>query len=172
MGIYDKLSKYEAEEGLVIAYASMYGNTEQLAEAIAQAASENGIRNIVMHNVSKSQESDIIRDVFKYKGLIIGSATYNNKLYPGVESLLSALENRNMKNRFFAFFSGYTWADAGKKAFQKFSENVDFEIVGESVEMKQSLNEDFVKKARRLGVSMAQKLKSGDAVVPEVRSCK
>ncbi len=171
VSVYDKLSKYEAEEGVVIVYGSMYGNTEQLAETIAQAVSENGIRNIAMHNVSKSHESDIIRDIFKYRGLIVGSPTYNNKLYPGIEALLSALENRNMKNRFFGFFSGYTWADGAKKAFLKFAENVDFEIVGESVEMKQSLDKDFAEKARRLGACMAQKLKSGDAVAPQVRPC-
>ena len=60
---------------MVIAYGSMYGNTEQLAEIIAASAAENGIKSIVMHNVAKSHQSDILRDVFKYKGLIIGSPT-------------------------------------------------------------------------------------------------
>jgi len=50
-----------------------------------------------MHNVSKSHESDILRDIFAYKGLLIGSPTYNNKLYPAVESLLSGLQNRYLK---------------------------------------------------------------------------
>src|SRR5690606_11480996 len=71
VGLYDRLSRYEADPGLVIAYGSMYGHTEQLAEIIAAAAAEQGLRNIVIHNVSKSHESDILRDVFAYKGLII-----------------------------------------------------------------------------------------------------
>ncbi len=50
--IYDRLSRYEAEEGVVIAYGSMYGNTEEVAEVIAEELSKQGIRNIVMHNVS------------------------------------------------------------------------------------------------------------------------
>ena len=97
VALYDRLSRYEAERGLVIAYGSMYGNTEQLAEVIAAAAAGNGVRNIVMHNLSKSHESEVLRDIFTYRGLIIGSPTYNNKLYPPVEGLLSAIQNRNVR---------------------------------------------------------------------------
>ena len=63
--IYDKLSKYESDEGVVIAYGSMYGNTEQMAEAIASELSAQGIKNIVMHNVSKTNPSYILADIFK-----------------------------------------------------------------------------------------------------------
>ena len=86
IGIYDKLSRYAADEGVVIAYGSMYGNTEQMAEAIAAELSAQGIKNIVMHNVSKSNPSYIIADIFKYRGLIIGSPTYSNQIYPEIES--------------------------------------------------------------------------------------
>lgn len=67
--IYDRMSRYEGEEGVVIIYGSMYGNTEQMAEAIAASLADNGIKNIVMHNVSKSPSSYILKDVFKYKGV-------------------------------------------------------------------------------------------------------
>lgn len=73
LALTDKWSRYEAEEGVVIAYGTMYGNTEQMAEAIAEELSAQGIKNIAMHNVTKSDASYIIADVFKYKGLIIGS---------------------------------------------------------------------------------------------------
>ena len=89
VGIYDRLSRYEGEEGVVIVYGSMYGNTEQMAEAIASSLADNGVRNIVMHNVSKSPASYILKDIFKYKGLIIGSQTYSNQLFPEVDSLLT-----------------------------------------------------------------------------------
>ena len=77
LSLYDKLSQYEADDGLVIVYGGMYGNTEQMADMIASSAAESGVRDIIIHNTSKSNLSDIIRDIFKYKGLIIGSATYN-----------------------------------------------------------------------------------------------
>ena len=73
--IYDRLSKYEAEEGVVIAYGSMYGNTEEMAEAIAEELSAQGGKNIVMHNVSKSHPSYILTDNSKDNGRNIGSPT-------------------------------------------------------------------------------------------------
>jgi len=165
-GLYNKLSRYEADNGLVIAYGSMYGNTEQLAEIIAGEAAGNGIKNIVMHNLSKSHESDILRDVFKYKGLIIGSPTYNNKLYPGVESLVAALQNRNLKNRFFGCFGSFTWADASARELIAFAEESEFEFITEPVIMKQGMLKEVIEKARGLGRCMARKLISGEEVVP------
>lgn len=158
--LYDKLSKYESDKGLVIAYGSMYGNVEQLAEAIAAEAAANGIRNIVLHNVSKSHTSDIIRDIFKYQGLIIGSPTYNNKLYPNIETLLSAIQNRSIKNRYFGYFGGYSWAGAAVKQLKEFSESSGFEVVEPSVEIKQSLNDASFEQAVLLGKNMADKLNS------------
>lgn len=164
IALYDRLSRYEACEGLVIAYGSMYGHTEELAEIIAVEAAENGVKNIVMHNVSKSHESDILRDVFKYKGLIIGSPTYNNKLYPAVDSLVSALQNRSVKNRFFGYFGSFTWADATARQFETFAGAMEFELVAEPVIMKQAMLADVVEKARNLGRIMAQKIISGAEV--------
>jgi anaerobic nitric oxide reductase flavorubredoxin len=169
VGLYDRLSRYEADPGLVIAYGSMYGHTEQLAEIIAAAAAEQGLRNIVIHNVSKSHESDILRDVFAYKGLIIGSPTYNNKLYPAVESLISGLQNRYLKNRFFGCFGSFSWSDATAKQLTAFAESSEFEMVGEPVVMKQAMLEDVVEKARSLGKTMAGKLLSGDTIGPNDR---
>ncbi len=165
VSLYDKLSRYEAlEDGLVIAYGSMYGNTEQVAEVIAAAAAQRGLKNIVIHNVSKSHQSDIIRDVFKYKGIIIGSPTYNNKLYPAVESLVSALLNRGVKDRFFGSFGGFTWAGAAVKNLKEFSDKMEFEIVSPTVEIKQSLNENSAQQAYLLGEAMAARILSGKPV--------
>lgn len=166
IGLYDRLSRYDGDPGLVIAYGSMYGHTEELAELIAAEAAANGMKNIVMHNVSKSHESDILRDAFKYKGLIIGSPTYNNKLYPAVDSLVSALQNRGLKNRFFGYFGGFTWADATARQFEAFAGAMEFEVVGEPVIMKQAMIGDVVEKAFNLGRTMAIKLLSGEEVVP------
>ncbi|MGI6572165.1 MAG: FprA family A-type flavoprotein [Fermentimonas sp.] len=163
--MYDRLSRYDAEEGLVIAYGSMYGNTERLAEVIAEAAAANGVKEIVMHNVSKSHQSDILRDVFKYKGLIIGSPTYNGNLYPLVESLVSALEDRLLKNRFFGCFGSFCWSDATARHFDAFVQGMPFEVVADSVVMKQGMLAQVEAQARDMGRIMAQKLTSGAEVV-------
>lgn len=160
VGIYDKLSRYEAEEGVVIAYGSMYGNTEQMAEAIAEELSARGIKNIVMHNLSKSNASYVIKDVFKYKGLIVGGPTYSNQLFPEVESILSKLAVRDIKGRYLGYFGSFTWASAAVKRIAEFNEKLKYEIVGNPVEMKQGMKEETYKMCQALGQAMADRLKA------------
>ena len=159
VSLYDKLSRYDADNGLVIAYGSMYGHTEELAETIARAAAENGLKDVVLHNVAKSHVSDIIRDVFKYKGLIIGSPTYNNKLYPEVESLVSSLQNRNLKGRLFGCFGGFTWSDASAKNLLAFANEMEFDLIADPVVIRQGMLSSVKEAAQNLGMTMASKLK-------------
>ncbi|NDW08971.1 FprA family A-type flavoprotein [Dysgonomonas sp. 520] len=159
VSLYDKLSRYQGDEGVVIAYGSMYGNTEQMAETIAHELAVQGIKDVIIHNVSKSSHSYILRDIFKYKGLIVGSPTYNNKLFPNVEYLLSKVESRDMKNRCFGYFGSFTWAGAAVKRLAQFAEDSKFEVVGTPVEMKQSMHEDTYNACIELAKAMADRLK-------------
>ncbi len=95
VGMYDQMSKYETEPGLVICYGTMYGNTERMAEVIARAASQEGLKNIVIYNVSKTHHSYIIRDIFRYNGLIVGAPTYNTGLYHEMDVLLSEIAGKD-----------------------------------------------------------------------------
>ena len=170
--IYDKLSRYEAiENGLVVAYGSMYGHTEQLAEIIGAGAADAGLKNIVLHNVSKTSDSEILRDIFKYNGLIIGSPTYNNKLYPGVENLISAIQNRNLKNRFFSYFGGFTWAGAAAKHLKEFSDKMEFELICSPVEMKQSPDGVTCDLAYSLGTKIAERILSNEPIKTQKIDC-
>lgn len=158
--MYDRLSRYEAEEGVVIAYGTMYGNTEEVAEAIAEELSNQGIRNIVMHNVSHSAHSNIIADVFKYRGLIVGCPTYNGQLYPELEALLSKLAAREIKGRYLGYFGSFTWAGAAVKRITEFNDRLKYELVGTPVEMKHSMKEANYVQSKELAVAMAERLKA------------
>ena len=160
VAMYDKLSRYEAEEGVVIAYGTMYGNTEQMAEAIAEELSAQGIKNIVMHNVSKTPHSFILADIFRYKALIVGCTTYNMHLYPEMEALLSKVAARDMKNRLIGYFGSFTWASAAVKKLGEYATQLKFEVVGNPVEMKQSMSASSEQQARELAVAMADRLKA------------
>ena len=159
ISIYNKLSLYEGEEGVVIAYGSMYGNTEKMAEVIARELAAQGIKNIVMHNVSKSDMSYILRDIFKYKGLIIGSPTYTNELFPNIESLVSKLESRDMKNRVFGYFGSFSWAGAAVKRLSSFAERMKWDVTGNPVEMKQGITSEKIAQCQELAKAIATKLK-------------
>ncbi len=158
--IYDKLSRYEnLDEGVVLVYGSMYGNTELMAETVAQGLAEGGVKNIVIHNVSKSHPSVILRDIFKYKGLIIGSPTYCNELYPEIDSLIRKIELRDVKNRIFGYFGSFTWAGAAVKRLNAFAENMKWDTVDIVVEEKQGLKPDNYALCLELGRKTAQKMK-------------
>ncbi|MFC0878124.1 FprA family A-type flavoprotein [Saccharicrinis sp. FJH2] len=161
VGKYDTWSKYEPEEsGVVIAYGSMYGNTEEMAETIANAISENGVKNIVMHDVSKSHASYIISDIWKYNGLIIGSPTYSNQLFPLVQALLDKIKIRGVKQRVFSYFGSYAWSGATHKYFQQFAEEMKWDVVGIPVEEKLRMNDEKLQECLSLGAAMAEKIKS------------
>ena len=85
---YIRLANQINEEGVVIAYGSMYGNTEKMADTLARYLAEEGIRNIKVFDVSKTHVSYILSEIWKYKGFILGSCTYNNSLYPNVTQIL------------------------------------------------------------------------------------
>ena len=159
LAIYNSLSLYNGESGLVICYGSMYGNTERAAEVIARAASEAGIKNIVMHDVSRSNHSYILSDIFKYNALVLGAPTYNNGLYPQMESLLSEISGRNMKNRKLGIFGSCTWAGQAVKKIKEWNETkANFELVGEPAEIKQSLSEETRQACEALGKAMAESI--------------
>ena len=159
IGIYDRLSRYEAEEGIVICYGTMYGNTERMAEIIAKAASSAGIKNIVMYNVSKTHHSYMLRDLFRYKALIVGAPTYNTGLYHEMDVLLSEISGKDMKNRLIAWFGSYSWASKAAEKIQQWNENhLHFEAVGTPVEMKQAVNPTVREQCEALGRAVAERL--------------
>ena len=161
IAIYDRLSKYETEPGLVICYGTMYGNTERAAEVIASAASEAGVKNIVVYNVSKTHHSYIIRDVFRYKGLIVGAPTYNTALYHEMDVLLSELAGKDIKNHLLGWFGSYGWASKAVSEIARWNEEkLHYEQVGEPVEIKQSLTPETKAQCEALGRAMAERLKN------------
>lgn len=162
--LYDKMSKYETQEGIVICYGTMYGNTERMAETIAKAATAAGIKHISMYNVSKTNHSYILRDIFRYRGLIVGAPTYNTTLFHDMEKLLSEVSNRDIKNHYIGWFGSFSWASKAVSIITDWVEtNSKFEPIGTPVEMKQAPNADIIKQCQELGKAMAERLKADRA---------
>lgn len=97
VSLYDKWSKHEAEEGVVIAFASMYGNTEKMADYLARLIAERGVKNIKVYDVSKTHVSYLINEIWKYKSVILGSCAYNSVMHPMMTQLCHELEVVNPK---------------------------------------------------------------------------
>ena len=158
LDIYDRLSKYEGEDGVVILYGSMYGNTEQMADIIAQSLAAAGVKNIVCHNVSKSEQSQILCDIFRYKGLIIGSPTYSNGIFSPIENIMNLIRVRELKNRTYAVFGSYTWAPMAVKKLLPFAEEMKWELVGTPFELKMADLPSVIDAAWQLGQDFAEAL--------------
>lgn len=121
VALYDKLSRYEAERGVCIAYGSMYGNTEAAAHALAAELQKRGIP-YGLHNLSLGDDvaddlglSGAIRDLFKYDTVAVGSPTYNAGIYPPALGFMEAIAARGVKGKRFFSFGSYTWAAASTK---------------------------------------------------------
>lgn len=155
---YNKWSSYDLEQGVVIVYGSMYGNTQKMAEVIARRIAERGIKNIRVYDASKTHSSYIINDIFKYKGFIVGSAAYNNALFPNVEILLSTIEHMGPKNHYLGIFGNYSWNGGGVKNLQTFAENIKWEMVYQPIEEKGALKPNNREELLKLADAMADKL--------------
>ncbi len=144
MDKYNLWSSYLPEKkGVVLAYASMYGNTENVMSALATKLALRGVKDMRMYDVSKTHPSYIISDIFKYSNVVIGSPTYNMNLYFMMDSLLKELSVLNVKNRKYTLIGNHTWASAAlKNMTEMIGELKDSEIVGTPLDVKSTLKSD------------------------------
>lgn len=159
LGLYDRWSKMEAENGVVIIYASMYGNTEQIADHIARKIAEQGIKKIRIHDVSKTHISTLINEIWRYKGVILGSCAYNSEMFPLMENLTRELEHMGVKGRELGLFGSFSWNGGGVKNLKKFHESIGWNLVAEPVDIYGIPTEDKYAQCDELALAMAEKLK-------------
>lgn len=141
---YDHWSRYEPERpGVVLVYASMYGNTENAIDVIANKLAERGVDNIRVYDVSKTHPSYIIGDIFQFSHVVLGAPSYNGGVYFGMETLLHELAALNMQNRKISFVGNGSWAPIAGGQMKKMVEQMkNMEIIGEPVEIRSALKEE------------------------------
>lgn len=136
---YTRLCHWESEEGVVIAYGSMYGNTQEMVERIARQLALQGIKQIKIYNLSKADLSYVLSDICRYKGLVIASPTYSMGIFPPVAALVEALKTREIKERVVAYFGSYTWAPMATKKLAEILQGMKVTLIGDSFDLKQSM---------------------------------
>ena len=113
---YQKWSTYEPEDkAVMIAYASMYGNTENAANVLACLLAERGVKNIAMYDVSETDTSELVAESFRCSHLVLAAPTYNGGLYPRMESFLADIKALNLQKRTVALLENGTWAPVAAK---------------------------------------------------------
>ena len=146
VALYDKMSRYEVERGVCVVYGSMYGNTAQAAEALAEELDRLGVPYAV-HDLAGNNEGELgisgaLRDVFKYDTIVAGSPTYNNGIFPPVETFMKALQARLIKNRRFYAFGSYTWAGSSVNQLNAMAESMGFTLLGPGLSFAQAYSKD------------------------------
>ena len=143
---YDKWSRYEPEEkGVMIVYASMYGNTENAASVLASKLVEKGMNNVVMYDVSKTHISQLISETFKYSNVVLASVTYNLGIYPLMHNYLMDMKALNVQNRTFAIFENGSWACESGRLMREFLENMrNMTVLDEKVTLTSSMTAEQI----------------------------
>ncbi len=142
VALYDKMSRYEVERGVCIVYGSMYGNTAAAADALAMELEARGIpyaiHDLACNNAGELGVSGALRDVFKYDTIVVGSPTYNNGIFPPVETFMKALQARLIKGRRFFAFGSYTWSGASVSLLNAMAESMGYDILGAGLSFPQA----------------------------------
>ena len=156
--LYDKWSRYIAEDGVVIIVGSMYGNTELMADYIGRKLSEHGLLNIRIHDVSRTHVSHLINEIWKYKGLILGSCAYTGHMLPTMDSLTRTLLHMKIKQKYLGVFGSYSWNGGGVRSLMDFVEESGLEIVSEPAEIYGKPSEEKYAQCDVLAKKMAEKI--------------
>lgn len=157
VGIYADLAEWKAEKGVVVAYASMHGNTAKAAELVARRLAEKGVKNVVLQNLSNNDISYVLMNMARYNGIIIGGTTYNAEINPRVALLLRALKGSNTQNRIVGCFGCYSWAPGVTKKMMAALDGLKVTTL-EPVEFKQSVGADDLSRLNALADAMASKI--------------
>lgn len=141
---HDKWSKYEPEEQAVaIIYGSIYGNTEQAADALAAKLGAKGVKNIAVYDASKTDVSELIAEIFRVSHLVIACPTYNGGIYPPIENLLAHMKALAVQNRTVAVMDNGTWAaTAGKQIVKQLEEMKNMTVLDQKLSVKSTLKAD------------------------------
>ena len=138
---YSKWASYTPEEkGIVIAYGSIYGNTEKAAELLAAKLADRGEKNIVVYDVSAWHFSYILSECFRFDRLVFACSTYNTEIYPPMETLLLELKGHNMQNRAVAVIENGTWApQSGKKMRELLGQMKDMRVLDSEISIRSAM---------------------------------
>ncbi len=142
---HNKWSKYEPEEkGVLIAYASMYGNTEFAAQIIASKLTEKGCSNIKVYDVSDTPVSQLISESFRYSHIVLASVTYNTGIFPVMQNYLEDMKALGLMNRKFAIIENGSWGPRAGAHITNFITNElkDMTIIADKVTIKSSVSKE------------------------------
>ncbi len=159
---YNQWSQYKPEENSVlIIYSSVYGNTENVVNVLANYLGENGIRNIAIYDVSVTDISYLVSESFKYSNIVIASTTYNLGMFPKIESYLSDIKSLNLQKRTIAIIENSTWVPGivTKKIEEIIKQMKDMTILENKYSIKSSAKNNEYEDIKNIGKEIIEDIK-------------
>lgn len=144
LDLYNTWSSYGTEtEGVLISYASVYGNTKKAAEYLADKLRESGCPKVVVNDLARCDMAEAVEDAFRYGKQVFASITYNAEIFPCMREYINELTERGYKNKTIAFIENGTWAcTAAKVMMKKFESCKNLTVCENTVTIKSSLSEE------------------------------
>lgn len=159
IGKYDVWSSYTPEDdGVLVAYASIHGNTEDAAKKMAEILEEKGAKKVVLSNLVTDDMAEIIEDAFRYDKVILAAASYNAEVFPPMEQFLSHLRGKNYQNRKIGLIENGTWAPSAAKCMKEFIDGMkDITLCQKIVTIKSVMNKENIAEMEELADEILSK---------------
>ena len=153
---YDTWSSYRPEDkGILVAYASIHGNTRAAVEEFAAMLEAKGAEKVVVTDLARDDMAEAIEDAYRYDRLVVACPTYDGSVFPCMEDFLYHLKIKNFQNRKVGIIENGSWAPQSGKLMTAYFEGMkDITLVGEKVTIKSSLKEDSRKALEALADAM------------------
>ena len=157
IGLYDTWSAYRPEsEGVCICYTSVYGNTKQAVELLAEELRAQGVETVEVSDLARCDMAEAVEDAFRYDRLVLATTTYNGEIFPFMQQFIDHLTERNFQNRTVAFIENGSWAPMAMKTMKKALENSkDLTIAENNVTILSALNDENREQIKALAAELA-----------------
>ena len=157
IGLYDTWSSYKPEsEGVVIAYTSVYGNTEKAALKLAEMLTEKGVKAAVS-DLARCDMAEAVEDAFRYDRLVLATTTYNGEIFPFMREFINHLTERNYSNRTVAFIENGSWAPTAAKVMKGMLEKYkNITYTEANVKIMSALNDESTAQLTALAEELAK----------------
>lgn len=158
LNLYDIWSSYRPEEeGVLIAYTSVYGNTKKAVLLLEDELKKNGCPKVVVTDLARSDMAEAVEDAFRYSKLVLATTTYNGEIFPFMREFIHHLTERNYSNRTVAFIENGSWAPVAAKIMKSQLENSkNLSYAGTSVKIMSALNDESIAQVKALAVELCQ----------------
>ena len=158
LNLYNIWSSYTPEdEGIVIAYTSVYGNTKRAVNQLAQKLRDLGCPHVVIHDLARTDMAEAVEDAFRYSKLVLATTTYNAEIFPFMREYINHLTERNYQNRTVALIENGTWAPMAARVMKElFSKSKNITFTDTTVKIMSALNEESAKQLDNLAQELCQ----------------